>query len=94
MSVTDLGQQKIEWGIQAKALLDSQAFARSLDRIAAIYTEASINGVDTEHREDARKFVVLIDKLKQDLQSIATTGELTQKRNRDLTGERSKWSIL
>lgn len=85
---------QVERGYQARALIDNKLLGECLEKLTTEYTNAWRSAVTVEARENAHKFVTLIEKLKQDLQSIALTGELARKRDKDLTGESRRWNIL
>lgn len=77
----------IERGLSAKALLDNPTFKDVMSEMATAYTETWKTAKTVEAREDLHRYVVLIEQLKADLQSMATTGDvLTAKRKRELEG--------
>ena len=85
-------QEKLERGFKAATLLNSEFFQECFDRLEARYIEAWRASSTVEAREDAHKFIRLIEWLKHDLQSMATTGELEAQRVKALQEgwERSK----
>jgi len=87
-------QEKLERGFKAATLLNSEFFQECFDRLEARYIEAWRASLTVEAREDAHKYVRLIEWLKADLQSIATTGEIEAQRVKALQEgwERAKLS--
>ncbi len=73
-------QEKLERAHKAKTLLENEFFNECFDRLEANYIQAWRNSLTVELREDAHRYVTLIGWLKQDLQSIATTGVLEDER--------------
>ena len=69
-------QEKLERGFQAKTLLNSEFWKECFDKLEARYIEAWRASSTVEARENAHKYVRLIEWLKADLQSIATTGDI------------------
>ena len=89
-----MSDKPIERGYQAKALLENTFLAECLDGLEAKYLDAWRRAVTVEKREDAHRFVTLLEDLKQDLRSIATTGEIALRRDKDLTGESRTWKDI
>lgn len=86
---------KAERGIAAQHLLDNELLNACWDALEAHYIKAWKDSRSVEAREDAHRYVSLITHLKQDLRSIATTGELETKRLEALSGKSaSKWRII
>ncbi len=83
----DAASDKIERGIQAKALLESAVFSEAVNRLLQHYVDCWMAGKTVEAREDAHRYVTLLQMLKGDLQSAATTGTLTRKRIDALQGQ-------
>ncbi len=78
--MTDESQLKIERGYQANALLESSIFKECMAKLEARYIEAWKAATTVDLREDAHKYVRLLEWLAADIQEIATTGALTQQR--------------
>lgn len=83
----DESQEKIERGHQAKALLDSTIFKDAVTRLEQRYTEAWKAANTVELREDAHRYIRLIEWFVQDIRSVAITGAATQKRLDQLQGK-------
>lgn len=79
---------KIQRGIAAQSLLDNELLKECFATLGDTYTQAWFDGKTAEAREDCHRYVQLIAKLKQDIQSIATTGAFEQKRLNELEGKK------
>lgn len=77
-------QEAIERGFKAKSLLENELFNEVLARLEASYLKNWKCAKTVEHREDMHRYVSLLICFKGDLQSMATTGELTKKRVAEL----------
>lgn len=73
-------QEKLERGFKARTLLNNEFFQECFDTLETRYIEAWRASLTVDAREDAHRYVTLIGWLKQDLQSIATTGTIEEKR--------------
>lgn len=82
----DQSAQQIERGLQADALLQNTFFREVLNNLDNIYTAAWREAQTPAAREDCYRYVKLVERLVQDIQSISTTGKLTQKRVKELEG--------
>ena len=69
-------QAKIERGFKAASLLNNEFFNEVLDQLERRYIEAWRASSTVEAREDAHKYVRLIEWLKSDIQSVANTGDI------------------
>jgi len=78
---------KIERGIQAKALLDSPAFSDAVNRLMQNYFDIWLAAKTPAAREDMHRYVTILQHLKADLTSTATTGTLTKQRTDLLQGQ-------
>jgi hypothetical protein len=87
-------QEKLERGFKAATLLNNEFFQECFDRLEQRYIEAWRASSTVEAREDAHKYLRLIEWLKHDLQSMATTGEIEAQRVKALQDgwERAKLS--
>lgn len=81
---------KTERGIAARTILDSALFQQTLGALENEYVAAWRTAKTVEAREDCHRYVVLIEKLKADLTSIATTGDLERRRLDELEGKERK----
>ena len=91
----DLAAQKIERGYQAAGLLENPAFKDALTNLIQRYVDAWMSGKTVEAREDAHRYVTLVNELRQDLASTMTTGDLTRKRIEALRGKTpTMWSAM
>lgn len=84
----DQAETQIQQGIQADHLLQNETFRAALNRLDEYYTAAWRAAETVEAREDCFRFVRLVERLVQDIQSVSTTGKLAQQRIREL--ERGK----
>jgi len=80
--------EKIERGFKAKSLLNNDFFNECFDHLEQLYVEAWKNAKTADAREDAHKFVRLIEWLKVDLTNIAESGKLEEARVKQLEAER------
>ncbi len=78
--------EKIELGHQAQTFLDNPAVASCFDLLERRYIEAWRASNSIEKREDAWRYVRMLEWFKSDLRSIALTGDLTQTRIDELQG--------
>lgn len=83
----DESATKIERGIQAKALLDSPAFTDAVNRLMQSYFDIWLAAKTPAAREDMHRYVTILQNLKADLTSTATTGTLTRERVATLQGQ-------
>lgn len=77
-------QEKLERGFKAQSLLNNEFFQECFDKLEQRYIEAWRASSTVEAREDAHKYVRLIEWLKHDLQSTATTGDIEAARQKAL----------
>lgn len=75
---------KISRGEDAQRILDNPLFEESIQKLEETYTAAWKRASTVDAREDAHRYVSLISKLKEDLQSILLTGDLERKREKEL----------
>lgn len=76
-------------GRAAEALLRDELLAEIFDALDEHYVQAWRSAKSVDVREDAHRYVTIIDKVISDLQSVALTGELDRKRKAELeTGKR------
>ena len=91
----DESARKIERGHMAKAMMESEAFQSTINDLLQRYVDAWIAGKSVEAREDAHRYVTVIGLLKNDLRSMAMTGDLTRQRLEVLEGgKQTLWSKL
>ena len=85
-----------EWrGEQAKHLLDHEILTEIFDALRQAYIRQWMAGQTVEAREDVHRFVAILDRVRADLKSISTTGELERKRLAGLSGQKPKlWSVI
>lgn len=79
---------KTERGHAAQTILDSQIFRDVFAGLERTYMQQWRAARTVEAREDCHRHVVLLEKLKADLVSIATTGELERRRLDELEGRK------
>jgi len=91
----DMSSASKQWrGNEARELLQSEVFTACLDALREAYIRQWQIAGTVEAREDAHRYVTLIAKLKDDLESIATTGELERRRLGALSGENHYGNFL
>lgn len=81
---------KVERGIAAQHLLENAMFRQALNDLDEHYHAIWHIAQTVEAREDLHRYVTLIPKLVDDLQSIMTTGEIEQQRQQELAGATSR----
>lgn len=81
---------KIERGIAAQHLLENAMFRQALNDLDSEYHAAWHEAKTVAAREDCHRYVTLIPKLVEDLQSIMTTGNLEQRRLDELQGSNTR----
>jgi len=79
---------KINRGYQAKSLLENELFREVLNTLDAEYHRLWRKARTVEAREDLHRYVILCEKLIQDITSVANSGDLEQARQDEL--ERGK----
>ncbi len=79
---------KIARGYQADQLLQNALLKECLNGLDEYYCAVWRKSKSLEAREDAHRYVTLLTKLVQDLQSISTTGKLEDARLKELEGKR------
>lgn len=90
-----MSQDKVERGYQAERLLANELLKECLDGMDATYHKAWRNARTVEAREDCFRYVKCIEGLLSDLQQIVLTGQLEQKRLKELEGKpRTIWANL
>lgn len=87
-------QEKLERGFKASTLLNNEFFNECFDRLEQRYIEAWRASLTVEAREDAHRYVTLIGWLKQDLQSIANTGDIEAARLKALEEGRERQKLM
>jgi hypothetical protein len=75
-------------GEHAESLLNDVLLNEVFETLDREYLAAWRNSKHIEQREDAHRYVQLIERLKGHLQSVATTGELSRRQQRDLEGKK------
>lgn len=67
-------------------LIDSPIVAECFDLLERRYIEAWRAAKTVDLREEAHRYVMMLEWFRNDLRSIATTGDLTQQRVDELRG--------
>ena len=80
-------------GIEAHRILESEVTQEALSKLDAFYVNAWRNGKTLEAREDAFRYLTLLEKFKMDLRSAVTTGELEMQRQKELEGRKPFWKL-
>ena len=76
-------------GREAESLLRNELLTELLAALDAAYTTAWRNGTSAEQREDAFRYIKVIEHFRTDLEAVALTGSLDRKRKSELeTGRR------
>jgi hypothetical protein len=86
-------QEKLERGFKAATLLNNEFFQECFTTLEARYIEAWRASSTVDAREDAHKYLRLIEWLKYDLQSIATSGDIEAKRAEALQEGRERMKL-
>jgi len=79
---------KVERGHQAELLLQNDIFKELLNDLDGKYHALWRQAKTVEAREDLHRYVKVLERISTDLQSIANTGKLEQRRQNELTGDR------
>lgn len=88
----DTTEGQVTRGVQADALLSNSLFREVLNQLDEIYTASWRAATTVEAREDCFRYVRLIERLIEDIQSISNTGKLAQLRIMEL--ERGKVRMI
>ncbi len=84
--------EKLERGLKAKALINSELFNECFDRLDQAYIAAWRKALTVDAREDAHRYVTLMGWLREDLERIAETGMLEERRLAELGARPTKLS--
>jgi hypothetical protein len=79
---------KLERGRAAQQLMDNSLLQECFAALSDQYTASWRAARTVEAREDCHRYMTVIDKLKDDIRSIATTGGLERKRLQALEGNK------
>lgn len=79
---------KTQRGYQAQLLLDNELFRETLANADAEFHRAWRNAKTVEAREDCFRYVKVIERITADLQQVAITGKIEQKRMNELSADR------
>jgi hypothetical protein len=80
-----------ERGDRARLLLEDELMAEAFSALDAHYVRAWRDARTTEAREDAHRYVTLLEKFKAHLKSLVTTGEMTKRAVKELEGRKTFW---
>lgn len=83
--------EKIERGRKAERLLADPLLVDTLDTLERTYVDAWRVARTLDARENAHRFVTLIDAFRKDLASQALTGTLKARRRAELEGRTGLW---
>lgn len=75
-------------GAQAEQLLSDDLLNETLDKLEEDYVALWKSSTSIEVREDAHRYVQVIEKFRGHLRSVATTGDLSRQEAKDLTGKK------
>jgi len=78
---------KVQRGLAAKNLLENQLFREVMTALDGLYHAKWRAAQTVEAREDLHRYVTVRDQIIQDIQTIATTGKLEEKRLEELEGK-------
>lgn len=77
---------KVERGLAAKHLLESELLKEVLNTLDGTYHAKWRIAQTVEAREDLHRYVMVTERLTADLQTIAMTGKIEEKRLEELEG--------
>jgi len=86
-------QEKLERGFKAQSLLNSDILQECFAKLEQRYIDAWRASSTVEAREDAHKYVRMIEWFKHDLQSIANTGDIEAARIKALQEGRERQKL-
>ena len=72
-------QERVARADRVLAILNDELFTEALARLKDEYTRLSIDGDTVDHREDARKYVKLVDTLPNHFRAVVFDGRLAQR---------------
>lgn len=81
-----------ERGYQAQAILENTLFKEAVAHLEATYIKAWKDGLTVEAREDAHRYIHVIEKFIEHLKSVSLTGEIKRRELLSLEGRPAPWS--
>jgi hypothetical protein len=83
--------ERIHRASEAKRLIENAAFVEAVTELDKVYVQAWRNGTTPDAREDAHRYMMLLNKFAGDLRSMIMDGAVTDKRIVDLEGRKKGW---
>lgn len=77
---------KSERGFQAEQLLENTILKETLSELDAEYHRAWRDAKTVEAREDLHRYVKVLERIVTDIKQVAVTGQLEQRRLKELEG--------
>ena len=72
-------QERVARADRAQAIFNDELFTAAITRLKDEYTRLSIEGENVEMREDARKYVKLVDALPNHFRAVILDGHVAQR---------------
>lgn len=86
--------QRSHRGEEARRILENEIFQEAISSLEKTYTEAWKAGKTLEAREDAHRYIQLIQRFTLDLKSVMTDGMVADNRIKELEGQpKKRWSL-
>lgn len=82
--------ERMHLGSEARNLIENAAFVKAVSELDATYIRAWRNAKTLEAREDAHRYMMLLNQFAADLNKMVLDGALTDKRVIELQGKR-RW---
>ena len=83
--------QRLHRASEAKRLIESEAFVEAISGLDKTYIQAWRNAKTVEVREDAHRYMMLLNKFSADLKAMVFDGAVTDKRVIELEGRKKPW---
>lgn len=89
MTETMTDDERAHRAARVKELTTSDWFLEAVSAMHASYSNASLNGVTVNDREEARRMAMLLNRLVTDLKAMITDGAFAAHRIKELEGRKS-----
>ena len=89
MALTDTERQ--HRASEAQRLIDNVAFVEAVANLDKTYIQAWRNAKTVEAREDAHRYMMLLNRFSADLKAMVFDGAVTDKRIVELEGRKRSW---
>ncbi len=86
-------EERVRRALEANNTLSSDLISEAFTELENVYLGAWKQGKTVEAREDAHRYVMVLDRFKSHLQEIIQSGQLAQKELEDLEG-RKKFRLM